>query len=71
MKLHEIMEPQDCSNPNCDGEITYDETNRGYECMKCGKSVRARRNRRGRSVEQQHAYDTGDDISDGLSDDEK
>lgn len=71
MKLHEVFrEPQHCSDPSCDGEITYDETNRGYECMKCGNPAEGTRSR-ARSVERRHAYDTGDDITDGLTDDEK
>jgi len=72
MKLRDLieMEPQHCSDPNCDGEITYDETNRRYECMKCGNPAQSRKSR-ARSVERQHAYDTGADIDDGLTDDEK
>lgn len=37
MKLFEITEPQYCSDPDCDGEITWDETNKKYVCMKCDK----------------------------------
>ena len=45
MKLYEVLgrksrlEPQHCVDPDCEGEIVYDETNRDYECMKCGKSA--------------------------------
>lgn len=31
------LEPQDCIDPECDGEIVWDETDREYVCMKCGK----------------------------------
>ena len=36
MKLFEL-EPQYCSDPDCDGEITWDETNKKYVCMTCDK----------------------------------
>jgi len=42
MKLQDLyeLEPQHCVDSDCDGEITFDETNQDYECMKCGKSAK-------------------------------
>lgn len=40
MKLFELkLEPQNCSDSKCDGEITWDETDRDYVCMTCGKTA--------------------------------
>ena len=31
------LEPQDCIDPGCSGEITWDETDKQYVCMVCDK----------------------------------
>jgi hypothetical protein len=33
------LEPQDCSDPECDGEITFDEDKGQYVCMECDKEA--------------------------------
>lgn len=33
------LEPQDCTDPECDGEITFDETRKDYVCMTCDLSA--------------------------------
>ena len=33
------LEPQYCSDPDCDGEITFDESAKKYVCMKCDKEA--------------------------------
>lgn len=37
MGIH--LEPQDCIDPECDGEITFDETRKDYVCMTCDRST--------------------------------
>ncbi len=50
MKLFEISgrkpEPQHCVDPDCEGEIVYDETNKDYECWTCGKSATGSRKKK-------------------------
>ncbi len=36
------LEPQDCVDPKCDGEITWDESGKDYVCMTCDRSATQR-----------------------------